>query len=322
MPAPAGGAMDRRRYDEAGGRFREVASGLRFPEGPTILPDGSVAVVEVAAGLVTRIEQDGHRQVIAAPGGGPNGLALGPDGALYLCNNGGFGWVEGPGRLMPFETAPDYRGGSIQRVDLCTGAVDTLYTHAGDLPLRGPNDLVFDGAGGFWFTDFGKIRRREEDRTGIFYARADGSFITEAIHPMRGPNGIGLSPDGATLYVAETFTGTLHAFPVEAPGRIGGSQDPSFPGAFLHRPAGARYFDSLAVEACGNVCLGTLGEGGISVVSPGGEAIEFVPTDDAVTTNIAFGEADLRTAYITLSSSGRLVATEWARPGLKLAFQA
>jgi gluconolactonase len=260
------------------------------------------------------------KTVIAANLSGPNGLALGPDGMLYLCNNGGFDWIEGDGVLMPFETAPDYTGGSIQRIDPATGAVETLYAHAGDVQLRGPNDIVFDAHGGFWFTDFGKIRRRDEDITGIFYAKADGSFIEEVIHPMRGPNGIGLSPDGKTLYVAETFTCTLHAFEVTAPGKVADGGSPSFPGRFLHRPAGSKYFDSLAVEAGGNICVGTLGVGGISVISPKGEAVEFVETGDPVTTNIAFGGEDMMTAYITCSSSGRLLSTRWNRPGLKLAF--
>lgn len=299
----------------------EVTSGLRFPEGPVVMPDGQIIVVEINAGRVTRIDPGtGAKTVIAANLGGPNGLALGPDGMLYLCNNGGFDWIEGDGVLMPFETAPDYMGGSIQRVDPATGAVDTLYTHAGDVQLRGPNDIVFDAHGGFWFTDFGKIRRRDEDITGIFYAKADGSFIEEVIHPMRGPNGIGLSPDGGTLYVAETFTCTLHAFEITAPGKVADSGSPSFPGRFLHRPAGSKYFDSLAVEAGGNICVGTLGVGGISVISPEGEAVEFVETGDPVTTNIAFGGEDMMTAYITCSSSGRLLSTRWKRPGLKLAF--
>jgi gluconolactonase len=239
---------------------------------------------------------------------------------LYLCNNGGFDWIEDGATLMPFETAPDYAGGSIQRIDPASGKVETLFTHAGDVQLRGPNDIVFDADGGFWFTDFGKIRRRSEDLAGVFYAKADGSFIAEVIQPMRSANGIGLSPDGRTLYVAETFTCTLHAFAVMAPGRIADGGSVSFPGRFLHRPAGSKFFDSLAVEAGGNICIGTLGTGGISVVSPEGDPIDFVATDDPVTTNIAFGGDDLQTAYITCSSSGRLLSTRWARPGLKLAF--
>ena len=70
--------------------FTEIANGLRFPEGPIAMPDGSVIVVEIEAGRITRCWGDNRKEVIATPGGGPNGLALGPDGMLYLCNNGGF----------------------------------------------------------------------------------------------------------------------------------------------------------------------------------------------------------------------------------------
>src|ERR1051326_2508079 len=70
-------------------QFREMATGLRFPEGPVAMEDGSVIVVEIAAGAITRITKEGKKQPVATPGGGPNGLAIGPDGALYVCNNGG-----------------------------------------------------------------------------------------------------------------------------------------------------------------------------------------------------------------------------------------
>jgi gluconolactonase len=72
------------------------------------------------------------------------------------------------------------------------------------------------------------------------------------------------------------------------------------------------------MEAGGNICVATIGECGISVISPTGELVEFVATDDIFTTNIAFGGDDMMDAYITLSGSGRLVKTRWNRPGLKL----
>ena len=68
--------------------------------------------------------------------------------------------------------------------------------------LRGPNDLVFDAHGGFWFTDLGKVRTHDMDRGRVYYARADGSHIHEAAYPLFNPNGIGLSPDETELYVA------------------------------------------------------------------------------------------------------------------------
>jgi gluconolactonase len=218
------------------------------------MSDGSVLVVETAAGRITRVGPDGSTDLVAEPGGGPNGLAIGPDGKLYCCNNGGFGWFEADGMLLPHGTADDYAGGRIERIDLASGAVEVLYRD-GDhgCRLRGPNDIVFDRDGGFWFTDHGKTRPRERDITGIFYARADGSHLEEVIFPSENPNGIGLSPDGRRLYVAETYTCRLMAFDIVAPGRVAAAAGPAPPGIPLYRPAGYKFFDSLAVEAGGNV---------------------------------------------------------------------
>ncbi len=88
------------------------------------------------------------------------------------------------------------------------------------VPLRGPNNLVFDRHGGFYFTDLGKGRHRDLDRGAACYARADGSLIREVAFPMITANGIGLSPDGGVLYVAETEPGRLWAFDLDGPGEI------------------------------------------------------------------------------------------------------
>jgi gluconolactonase len=300
--------------------LKEITTGLRFPEGPVCLSDGSVLVVEIAAGRLTKVAPGGAKTVVAETGGGPNGAAIGPDGACYLCNNGGFEWHEVGGLTFPGVQASDYTGGSLQRVDLATGAVETVYTHCGEVQLRGPNDLVFDAEGGVWFTDLGKTRERDRDRTGVFYARPDGSFITEAIFPLDMPNGIGLSPEGDRLYVAETPTARVFWFEIEGPGRI--KPNPFSPngGHLLVTLPGLKLLDSLAVDAEGNVCVATLMEGGITTISPDGGRVEFVPTGDPMTTNIAFGGDGLRTAYLTLSGSGRLVSAAWPTPGLRLHF--
>jgi gluconolactonase len=303
--------------------FELIADGLRFPEAPVVMDDGSVIVAEIEAQRITRCWPGGRKEVIATPGGGPNGLAIGPDGKLYCCNNGGFRYVEEGGLLAPHGIADDYSGGRIERIDIETGDVEILY-QSGDhgVTLRGPNDLMFDNHGGFWFTDHGKVdyAQRCHDIVGIFYARADGSFIEEVIFPSYNPNGIGISPDGTKIYVAETYTCRLTQFNIVAPGKVDGSAGLGGPGIPLYRPAGYKFFDSLAMEANGNICVATIGESGISVVSPTGELVEFVATDDIFTTNIAFGGPDRQDAYITLSGTGRLVKTRWARPGLQLQF--
>jgi gluconolactonase len=300
--------------------FRELASGLQFPEGPVWCSDGSVLVVEIRRGTLTRVMPDGRKEVVAECGGGPNGAAVGPDGAVYVTNNGGFEWHEVRGLVLPGEQPADYRGGSIQRVDPKTGRVETLYTRCGDVPLRGPNDLVFDRAGGFWFTDLGKLRRRDRDRTGIFYATPDGKHIREMAFPVDGgPNGIGLSPEGDRVYVAETYTGRVTYWELSGPGEIRRNPLSQHGGYLLADLHEGEALDSLAVDADGNVCVATILKGGITIVSPKGEH-RRVDTDDLLTTNLCFGGEDLRTAYITLSSTGRLVSCAWERPGLRLAY--
>mgnify|MGYP002401793736 CR=1 FL=1 len=298
-----------------------IAEGLRFPEGPVAMPDGSVILTEIEAGRITRVSADGGKTTVAETGGGPNGLALGPDGKLYCANNGGFEWHESQGLLRPGAIAADYSGGRIERINIETGKVETLYA-SGDFGcvLRGPNDIVFDDQGGFWFTDHGKINyaERSHDVVGIFYAKADGSYLEEVIFPSNNPNGIGLSPDGRKLYAAETYTCRLIRFDVTSPGKVDLTPGLGGLGMPLYHPAGWKYFDSLAVEADGNICVATLGESGISVISPEGDLVEFVATDDPLTTNICFGGDDMMDAWICLSGTGRLAKTRWKRPGLKL----
>jgi gluconolactonase len=299
--------------------LREITTGLRFPEGPIAMPDGSVILVEIERGTLSRVTPDGKIEVVAETGGGPNGAAMGPDGKIYICNNGGFKWSHEGGLTRTVGQADDYSGGRIERVDLSSGAVEVLYDSCDGRPLKGPNDIVFDKNGGFWFTDLGKVRERDMDRGGIYYARADGSMIREAIYPLVMPNGIGLSPDETRLYAAETETGRVLAWDIVGEGTVALKPwpAPGF-GELLASPAGFQRYDSLAVDSAGNVCVATLMNGGITVVSPDGKSVEHIPMPDVMTTNICFGGPDLKTAYITLSSTGRLVAMEWPRPGLPL----
>jgi gluconolactonase len=297
-----------------------LASGLRFPEGPVAMADGSIALVEIAWRRVSRVGADGAVSVISIPGGGPNGLAIGPDGAFYCCNNGGFGWIDDGTILRTGYQPEDYSGGRIERIDPVSGAVSLLYDSCNGHKLRGPNDLVFDAHGGFYFTDLGKNRPRERDHGGVYYARADGSFIVEIAHPVLTPNGIGLSPDGRTLYVAETETSRLWAFDIEEPGKVAKQPWPSpHGGRLVVGLPGYQRFDSLAVTAAGNICVATLVSGAITVVSPGGDVLDQVKLPDPMTTNLCFGGRDHRTAYVTLSGTGRLAVLDWPEPGLKLA---
>jgi gluconolactonase len=301
--------------------LREVATGLRFPEGPVAMDDGSVVLVEIAGGTVTRVSLDGRSETVAEVGGGPNGAAIGPDGLLYVCNNGkAFDYVDMDGLMFPVQPPSSHEPGSIQRVDLGSGGVEVLYRECDGRELIAPNDLVFDDQGGFYFTDHGVRWERSSDRTSVFYAAADGSRIHELVRPLDAPNGVGLSPDGTRLYVAETYTACVWWWELAGPGELAPAEGLlAHNGTLLARLPGFQFLDSLAVDGEGNVCVATPGSGGISVLSPeDGSLVDFVEAGDLLTTNICFGGEDLRTAYVTLSNSGRLVACDWPRPGLAL----
>lgn len=299
-----------------------LATGLRFPEGPVWLPDGSVLVVEIQAGAVTRVS-GGEAVVVSETGGGPNGAALGPDGALYVCNNGGFAWRDDLAPLVvPSGYSEEtYTGGRIERVDLDAGTVEVLYSECDGHALRAPNDIVFDTTGGFWFTDSGLHKERSHEMGGVYYAQADGSAIEEVIFPVHSANGIALSPAGDRLYVADSMLGAIWYWEVTGRGEVATAAG-LVPGRgeLLTTMPGMQPVDSMAVDSAGNVCVATVGNGGIAVVAPDGELVDHLPTGDPVTTNICFGGHDLRTAFVTLGSTGRLASLAWPRPGLALPF--
>jgi gluconolactonase len=179
---------------------------------------------------------------------------------------------------------------------------------------------VFDEAGGLWFTDHGKGRRASVDRGGLYYVPPDGGEVREVAFPLLGPNGVGLSPEGDRVYVAETHTGRLWAWDLADPGDVRPAA-----GSLAVRHGGVCVvatpysFDSLAVEEDGRIVIGAIGDG-LVAVTPDGQEVDVHPIPGDVTTNVAFGGPDRRRAVITLSRSGRLAETTWPRPGLALCF--
>jgi gluconolactonase len=301
--------------------FDVAADGLGFPEGPVFDGSGNVLVVDIDGGRVVSIA-GGATKVVATPGGGPNGMALERAGTVVIANNGGFLWTEVNGVRIPIDhpthtnEPPGFAGGWIERVDVATGDVTVLHRELEGRPLRGPNDLVFDEVGGLWFTDHGKGRLQSVDRGALCYIPPGGETVHRVAFPLLGPNGVGLSPDDRTVYVAETHTGRLWAWDLAAPGEVRPRE-----GSLAVRHGGycvaatPYSFDSLAVEEDGRIAIGAIGDG-IVVVTPDGEEIDVHPIPGDVATNIAFGGSDRRTAAITLSRSGRLAESTWPRPGL------
>lgn len=300
--------------------FEIVAEGLGFPEGPVWMEDGSIILVEISKGCITRIWGDGRTEVIATPGGGPNGAAIGPDGALWICNNGGFKYHERDGLLIPGHCPDDYSGGRIERVDLATGKVERVLDTVEGHPLKGPNDLVFDRQGNLYFTDHGKTYPRHRDFGGLFFLANGANEAVELDHHHTSPNGVGLSPDEKTVYMADTMTARLWAFDLAAPGQIDKSS-PFNAGRVVATMPDLQYFDSLAVAASGNICVATILNGGITTITPDGE-YSHIAFPDPFVTNICFGEDGLNEAWVTLSGTGKLAKCHWPEPGLKLNYYA
>lgn len=299
--------------------YRVIAEGLRFPEGPIATSESIVYVSEIAKGCITRIGPDGRKDAVACVGGAPNGLAFGPDGWIYNCNGGGFAWREADGLLLPAGPAESNVGGWIERIKPETGEREIIYEAANGRRLRAPNDIVFDNHGGFWFTDTGVSTQKLKVQGGLYYARNDGSAVNEVVYPLDRPNGVGLSPDGKTVYVALTTVRDLLAFSVTSPGVIEGG--PSQPGKVLASFKAHGMIDSLAMEANGNICVTPcVDDPGIAVVSPQGHVLEHIPLPDIATTNLTFGGKNQSKAYVTQSSTGKMLEIDWPRAGLKLPY--
>ena len=182
-----------------------------------------------------------------------------------------------------------------------------LYDRCGAHKLHGPNDIVFDAHGGFYFTDLGKARARDRDYGGVYYALADGSKIVEVAHPVLTPNGIGLSPDGKRLYVAETETGAALGVRHRRAGR---GEQAGVPVA-AWRAAGRRAWPGSSGSTAwrwtrrATSAWRRWSTAAISVIAPDGRLVRQVAMPDPLTTNICFGGPDLRTAYMTLSGTGQ-----------------
>ncbi|WP_431298989.1 SMP-30/gluconolactonase/LRE family protein [Tabrizicola sp. BL-A-41-H6] len=332
--------------------LKPVATGLGFIEAPVARTGGSALFLDIQKQGLYSLDADNKVALLVNIPGGPNGLAIGPDGAAYVCNNGhiydfiGFpDLTKGPlTSLSPFPSKQYMGHGMIQRVDLNTHEVTTLYTHCDGQPLLTPDDIVFDSsAKGFWFTDSGIQSPDSIQKGGLYYALIDGSSITK-VATIATANGVGLSPKEDILYVSDTVFGRLYAFDLDGPGKVQPPPDiktmedlgklkpgmlPHVPGRVVLTLPGLQWVDSLKVDASGRVCIGTLVNSGITIFTPEGVAgdpvpgtTEFVAIPDLMTTNLCFGGPDMCDVWITASCTGTIYKGRSDRPGLRPAFSA
>jgi gluconolactonase len=291
-----------------------LAEGLAFPEAPVVMDDGSVLFVQIESKQISRLAPNGKVTLVKQLEGGPNGLAIGPDHALYIANDGGrFSFAKRGQYNFPGAVPANFVGGSIQRLDLKTLELSTLYESCEGRRLIAPDDLVFDKAGGMYITDIGK----GQNDGGVYYALPNGKGIRAVKRDMTAPNGIGVSPDGKLLHVS--IGRMLMSFDIKAPGELAVSS--SYPDATHAQLPERSIADSLKVLADGKVAVCTLIVGGISIFDAKGSN-ELINFADPMTTNLAFGGKDLRDTWVTLSGTGRIGQVRWPYPGLKPAFTA
>jgi gluconolactonase len=280
-----------------------VATGLAFPEGPAVDRQGRLHWVEIAGQRIGRLEDDGSVGTYADTGGGPNGCAFGPDGSLWVCNNGG-SWPNVP--------STEGRGkgpngpGHLQRI-WPDGRVETVLTEIDGKPLAGPNDLAFDAEGGLWFTD----PQWGGEAASVCYLGPDGTS-TRAFTGVSFPNGIGVTDDGRFVIVCESMTGNLLGFRIESPGRLG---SPKANGNIGRRSIP----DGYCFDSAGRMIIAGHQTNSLFVLDAAdGRPRGVVELPDAGPTNCCFGGDDFSTLYVTSSDAGQMLALPWDVPGMRL----
>jgi gluconolactonase len=253
----------------ANGFVEVIASGLGWPEGPTVLPDGRIVLVESYRSQLTAIAPAGGVTRFAGVSGAPNSCVLGSDNALYVCQNGG---TCGPWRAAEM-TVP-----SIQRV-VEGGSPEIILTEVEGIALRGPNDLVFASDGRLYFTDPGAYDPANPDPSYIFVVEPDGAARVAVAFPKPVfPNGVAVEGDGSIVW-GESYTG--HVRRQRPDGRI---ED-------LGRLPGATPTpDGMKVGADGRLYVTDIAADGIHVLAPDGHPEALLACGKAPTNCVFAGE--------------------------------
>jgi gluconolactonase len=252
-------------------RAEIVATDLRFPEG-TIFVGNDLYFVDYVRSSVLRLVGGKMETVWHQDGCGANGLVAVPDGLLVAC----------------------FDGGTIIRISSPGATLTTIRADGHGQALVAPNDLAADQKGGIYVSDSGC-----SSHPGKVFYLSRGQVLHEVASGIRFANGVGVSPDGATLYVAESPTGKVLAFPIEADGSLGPVRDLIRLRDIL--PAGRSGSvtpDSLRVDTHGNVLVALYHGGGVAIVSPAGRLLTLLDVPSEHHTNLAISP-DGGSLYVT-----------------------
>lgn len=259
-----------------------------FLEGPSFDRAGNLWLTDIPNGRILRLSPEGEFTLVAEYDGEPNGLKIARDGRIFLA---------------------DYKNG-ILTLDPASGRVEPVLPRRHSERFRGPNDLVFAANGDLYFTDQGQSGLH--DPSGRVYRLTAAGRLECLIDRVPSPNGIALSPDERTLYVAVTRANAVWRAPLMADGF------PSKVGTFLQLSGGTGP-DGIAVLASGGLAVCHVGLGAVWLFGATGEPEWRVDTCAGPgTTNLAFGGPDRRTLYVTESETGQVLKADLPVAGLPL----
>ena len=288
-----------------------LASGLQFPEGPAVAASGELFVTEIAGQRISRIAGNGTVDTFSITGGGPNGAAFGPNGDLFVCNNGGRWPTDVPSTSSADN--PEYGRGFIQRISPSGEVLDELFEIEG-VSLNSPNDLCFDNHGGYYFTDpiWSGLEGGSRLLGPVYYVNAEGvpSLVADGIGF---PNGIGVRGDAEVLIICESLTGMLLSYRIESPGVLSSSGKPS--GMIGRRSVP----DGFCFDASGQIIVAGHGTNNLFVLDGrDGRPIDVIELPEKGPTNCCFGGSDFKTLFITSSDQGNVFAMNWPIEGMQL----
>jgi gluconolactonase len=251
-----------------------------FLEGPAFDRAGNLFLVDIPYGRILRVSPEGEWSVVTEYDGWPNGLAIHRDGRIFIA---------------------DHRRG-ILSLDAASGTVTPVLETVRREGFIGTNDLTFASNGDLYFTDQGQTGL--QNPTGrVYRLRPDGQ-VDCLIDTVPSPNGLALSRDEKTLFVAVTRANQIWRLPLHADGTT------TKVGAYINLSGGGGP-DGIALDDSGGLAIAHVGLGAVWLYDRLGELVtRIVSCEELAVTNVAFGGPGRRTLFITESESGTILQAQ------------
>ncbi|MEG3980757.1 SMP-30/gluconolactonase/LRE family protein [Microcoleus sp. T3B2] len=257
-------------------QLEKLAGNFQFIEGPIWHPDGFLLFSDIPANIIYKFGSNQEVEVFRRPSGKANGNTLDKENRLLTA---------------------EHENRRVSRTEK-DGQVITLADRYEGKRLNSPNDLVVKSDGSIYFTDPSYGVSKEQEELGFYgvYRLAPDGKLTLLVKDLVLPNGIAFSPDEQKLYVNNSEAGYIAVFDVKPDGTVTNEQ--LF--AELKDTSQGGVPDGLKVDVEGNVY--STGPGGVWILSPDGKLLGKISVPETAT-NLAWGESDRKTLYITGSTS-------------------